>query len=125
MDKAKVKAVEEWPMPSNLREVWGFLGFANFYCRFIEGFAQIARPLNDLTKKGVKFYWGSAQEEAFEMLKQSFITAPILSLWDPDRPTRVEVDASGFAAGGVITQKLPDGLWHPIVFRSASMDETQ
>ena len=55
MDPAKVRAVKEWPEPRNLTDVRGFLGFANFYRRFIEGFASIARPLNDLTKKEVPF----------------------------------------------------------------------
>ena len=62
MDPAKVAAVKDWPTPTNLREVRGFLGFANFYCRFIKSFSQIARPLNDLTKKGVPFEWKKAQQ---------------------------------------------------------------
>ena len=55
MDPAKVAAVREWAVPRNLRDVRGFLGFANFYRRFIRDFATIARPLNDLTKKSIRF----------------------------------------------------------------------
>lgn len=108
-------------MPKNLREVRGFLGFANFYHRFIKDFAKVACPLNDLTKKEVPFIWGEAQQSAFNQLRQAFISEPILTLWEPGRPTRVEVDASGYATGGVLLQKLDDGLWHPVAFRSASM----
>ena len=61
MDLIKVAAVSNWPTPRNLRDLRGFLGFANFYRRFIQNFAQIARPLNDLTKKNVPFNWGTQQ----------------------------------------------------------------
>ena len=125
MDPVKVLAVKEWPTPTCLRDVRGFLGFANFYRRFIKDFAKMARPLNDLTKKDVPWTWGTGQQEAFDALKQAFITAPILRLWDPTRPTRVEVDASGFATGGVLLQQHEDTLWHPVAFRSASMDPAE
>lgn len=125
MDPVKVAAVKEWPIPTCLREVRGFLGFANFYRRFIHNFAHMARPLNDLTKKEVEWTWEDEQQKAFDSLREAFITAPILALWDPARPTRVEVDASGFATGGALMQQGEDGLWHPIAFRSASMDPAE
>ena len=125
MDLAKVEAIRKWPVPKSIQEVRGFIGFANFYRRFIQGFSDVARPLHDLTKKGVVFQWGLKQQQAFEELRDRFISAPILTLWNPDRPTRIDVDASGFATGGVIMQKLEEELWHPIAFRSASMDEHQ
>ncbi|PIL32326.1 hypothetical protein GSI_05572 [Ganoderma sinense ZZ0214-1] len=66
-----------------------------------------------------------AQRLAFQSLKDAFTQEPILTTWAPDRPTRVEVDASGFATGGVLLQKLEDGLWHPIAYRSQSMAEAE
>src|SRR6187551_743563 len=125
MDPAKVKAVREWVTPRNLRDVRGFLGFANFYRRFIQDFAKITRPLNDLTRKNARFDWGTHQQAAFDTLRKSFTSAPILTLWDPERPTRLEVDASGFATGGALLQKMDDGLWYPIAFRSASMQPAE
>ncbi|KAJ3533934.1 hypothetical protein NMY22_g7130 [Coprinellus aureogranulatus] len=125
MDPAKVEAVRNWPIPKNLREVRGFLGFANFYRRFIKDFSKIARPLNDLTKKDTPWTWGPDQQAAFETLRTAFISSPILAIWDPNRPTRIEVDASGYATGGVFLQKLDDGLWHPVAFRSASMQQAE
>ncbi|EEB88901.1 hypothetical protein MPER_13072, partial [Moniliophthora perniciosa FA553] len=121
MDPVKVRAVKEWATPRNLRELRGFLGFANFYRRFIKDFSKIARPLNDLTKKDCRWEWGLRQRQAFEALKEAFTKEPILVMWDPDRPTRLEVDASGYATGGVILQQLEDGLWHPVAYRSESM----
>ena len=121
MDPAKVKAVADWPTPKNLKEVRGFIGFANFYRRFIEGFSKICRPLHDLTKKDTPFSWGEDQQKAFQFLKNAFTSEPVLAMWDPERETRLEVDSSGFALSGIISQKLEDGLWHPIAFRSEGM----
>ena len=125
MDPVKVEAVKNWPAPSNLRELRGFLGFANFYRRFIEGFAKKARPLNDLTRKDIRWNWGTGQQEAFQSLKDAFTNAPILVLWNPDKPTQIEVDASALATGGTLFQQQEDGLWHPVAFRSASMDPAE
>lgn len=126
MDAVKVQAVKDWPTPTNLREVRGFLGFANFYRRFIRDFSRLARPLNDLTKKDCPWSWETVQQEAFDQLKERFTEQPILAMWDPYLPTRVEVDASGYATGGVILQKQQkDGLWHPVAYRSESMSEAE
>jgi hypothetical protein len=125
MDPVKIAAVRDWKPPRTLRELRGFLGFANFYRRFIKDFSKIARPLNDLTRKNVKFEWGTPQQAAFDQLRTAFISAPILTLWEQGRPTRVEVDASGYATGGVLMQKLDDDLWHPVAFRSASMQPAE
>jgi len=121
MDPVKVKAVKNWPIPRNVRDVHGFLGFANFYRRFVKDFAALARPLNDLTRKNFVFAWGTHEQATFDTLQEAFTSAPVLALWNPDRPTRIEVDASGYAMGGALMQKQEDGLWHPIAFRSSSM----
>jgi len=75
MDPAKVKAVADWPTPKNLKEVRGFIGFANFYRRFIEGFSKICRPLHDLTKKNTPFTWGENQQKVFQFLKDAFTSS--------------------------------------------------
>jgi hypothetical protein len=75
----------------------------------------------------VPFVWSSTQQAAFDTLKAAFTSTPVLAIWSPTRPTRIEVDASGFATGGVISQKCNnlDSLWHPITFRSASFKEAE
>jgi hypothetical protein len=113
MDDSKVKAIREWPTPKTVRGVRSFLGLANFYRRFIEGYAQVARPLNDLTKKNTPFTWKEAQQTAFDTLKNRFATAPILAYPDNDRVFRLETDASNFATGAVLS-KEQDGKWHPV-----------
>ena len=125
MDPVKIRAVIDWPTPRNLRDLRGFLGFANFYRRFIKDFAKLARPLNDLTKKDIPWTWGLPQRLAFQRLKDKFSNEPILAMWEPHRPTRLEVDASGYATGGVLLQKLDDNLWHPVAYRSQSMADAE
>jgi hypothetical protein len=83
--------------------------------------------LHNLTKKDVPFVWGSAQQVAFNMLKAAFTFKPVLAIWSPNYLTRIEVNALGYATGGVISQKCNDidSLWHLIAFRSASFKEAE
>ena len=82
MDKKKLDGVLEWPVPAKVKHVQAFLGFANFYRRFIQDFAKLARPLTNLTKKDQPWIWDDEQQEAFEALKKAFTTAPILRIPD-------------------------------------------
>jgi hypothetical protein len=125
MDPGKVSAVRDWPTPTTLRDVRAFIGFSNFYRRFIKDFSSIARPLHDLTKKDVPWQWHAEQQHAFDTLKEKFCQEPILKVYDPNLETRVEVDASGYATGGILSQKYPDGLWHPVAYRSSSMSKEE
>jgi hypothetical protein len=125
MDPGNVAAVRDWPTPTILKEVRAFIGFANFYRRFIQDFATLARPLHDLTKKDIPWQWHPEQQQAFDALKQWFCEEPILKVYDPELPTRMEVDASGFATGSILSQKGEDGLWHPVAYRSDSMSKEE
>jgi hypothetical protein len=118
MDPIKVKAVRNWTPPTKLKEVRSFIGFANFYRCFIKDFSKICRPLHNLTKKDVPFVWSPTQQAAFKTLKAAFTSKPVLAIWSPTRPTRIKVDASGYATGGAISQKCNDldFLWHLIAF---------
>ena len=71
MDPGKVKGISEWPSPTTVKQTWGFLGFRNFYRRFIHHFSEIAKPLNDLLKKDQKFEWTTDCQKAFEELKKT------------------------------------------------------
>ncbi len=119
MDPAKVEAVADWPIPENRRAVQRFLGFANFYRRFIRNFSQVALPLTDLTSTRTRFCWSSQAQTAFESLKSRFSSAPILTTPDPSRQFIVEVDASEVGVGGVLSQRSPsDERIHPCAFFS-------
>ena len=122
MDPAKVARVAEWPTPSSKKEVQSFLGFTNFYRRFIEGFSHISQPLFNLSKADSTFKWSSKEKLAFDTLKGQITSAPILILPDNSRPYHVEADSSDFAAGAVLSQQNPeDNKWHPIAFLSKSL----
>uniref|UniRef100_A0A8C1LRZ5 Gypsy retrotransposon integrase-like protein 1 n=1 Tax=Cyprinus carpio TaxID=7962 RepID=A0A8C1LRZ5_CYPCA len=119
MDPAKVKAVADWPTPDSRRAVQRFLGFANFYRRFIRNFSQVALPLTDLTSTRRRFCWSPQAEAAFLNLKSRFVSAPILATPDPSRQFVVEVDASEVGAGAILSQRSPsDDRVHPCAFFS-------
>src|SRR6201999_3910775 len=108
MDPAKTKVIAAWPTPTSVKEVQSFLGFANFYRRFIAQYSAIVKPLTNLTRKEVPFVWDSACERAFIALKCAFTSAPILAHFHPDRPIVLETDASDYAVAAVLSQENPD-----------------
>jgi hypothetical protein len=83
MDPEKVKAVEEWKEPTNIKGVQSFLRFTNFYRRFIRDFSKITAPLTKLTRKDTEYEWTNAAQSAFEQLKTAMISQPILHHFDP------------------------------------------
>ena len=101
IEKEKVKGVLEWPTPKCVKDIQKFLGLANYYCQFIEGFATVARPLYDLVKKDKKWNWTERQEKVFQELKERFTKEPVLAAPDIDKKMRMEVDASDYATGDV------------------------
>jgi hypothetical protein len=103
-------------LPS-LKDVQAFLGFANFFHRFIKGFANLATPLTRLTRKDVTFDFDNCTLSAFESLKTAFTTAPVLAHFTPGVQCVLETDASDFACAAVISQKV-NGQLHPITFFS-------
>jgi hypothetical protein len=104
MDEAKIKAIKSWPIPATLTQLQSFLGLAGFYRRFVRVFSTIAATLNDLTKKGVPFYWGAAQERSFNTLINKLTHAPLLQLPNFGKTFELECDASGIGIGGVLLQ---------------------
>ena len=91
MDPGKVAAVKDWPTPTTLKEVQAFIGFFNFYRRFIKDFSTMARPLHDLNKKDIPWHWSQEQQEAFNAIKKWFCEEPILKVYDPDLPPTLNV----------------------------------
>jgi len=118
MDPAKVEAILSWEAPKSVKGVRSFLGFANFYRRFIREFSEIVRPLSDLTHKDRVFSWTDRAETAFQKLKKMFISAPILVQFDYDRETILETDSSGWSVGGVLMQVDEEGVLRPCAFFS-------
>lgn len=121
MDKEKIKTVTEWKQPTRVKEIQSFLGFCNFYRRFIKDFASLARPMTKLTHKDSKFEWGEEQEKAFETLKKAITSEPVLSHYDPEKQLTLETDASDYGIGVVCSQADENGNLHPIGFYSRQL----
>ncbi|SCV69279.1 BQ2448_2299 [Microbotryum intermedium] len=120
MDESKVSSIKNWPLPKNVKDVQIFLGFANFYRRFIEGYSSVAHPLTRLTRKDIAFEMDDNAIKAFEDLNNAFTTAPVLAHFPPGVQCTLETDASDFTIVAVISQPV-DGSLHPVAFWSRKM----
>ena len=101
---AKVQSIQSWPVPKNVHEVRQFVGLASYYRRYVQGFASIARPLHDLTKKGVQFCWTDECQQAFDELKCHLVNAPILGYPLGNGQMILDTDASNNGIGAVLSQ---------------------
>ena len=129
IEKSRVESIKNWPEPTSVREIQVFIGFANFYRRFIREFSRIAAPLTALVKdpsnskrknritppNGILTF---EARQAFNTLKDAFLAAPILVYFDSSRSIRVETDASGWAISAILTQLDKDTHWHPVAYFS-------
>ncbi|CAI5480573.1 unnamed protein product [Closterium sp. Yama58-4] len=120
VDPRKIEAVKKWKVPENVKELQQFLGFANYYNRFVPQYAKIAAPLTDLLKKDTPFKWDAPHQQAMEQLQTALTTAPVLILPDPDKDYVVEADASDQAVGAVLMQDHGNGL-QPIAYLSKKL----
>src|SRR5258706_1849279 len=125
MDPAKVSTIQAWPVPCNVREVQSFLGFANFYRRFISGYAEFTQPLTNLCRKNTPWHFGEPESTAFQHLKTAFHAAPVLYHWAPDLPMTVETDASDYTIVGILSVTTPDLEIRPIAFHSRSLHDAE
>lgn len=100
-----VQDVEKWPVPQNLKELQAFLGLTNYYRRFVQGYADIARSLHNLTRKGVTYHWKAEQEVAFGALKKALTTTPILAYPLAEGRMILDTDAANFSIGAVLSQE--------------------
>ncbi|KAJ3533991.1 hypothetical protein NMY22_g7111 [Coprinellus aureogranulatus] len=125
MDPNKVKGIKEWLTPKTVTELRSFLGFGNFYQRFIKKYSDITEPLNALLKKDQVFQWGEEAQKAFDILKTRFTEEPVLMMPDMTRPFQIESDASKFAYGAVLTQEDTNGARHPVAFLSKTFTPTE
>lgn len=120
----KVRVVEEYPIPSNAKEVKQFLGLCGFYRRFIENFSKITQPLTKLLKKDQTFFWSQEQQRAFEILKSKLISEPILQYPDFSKEFILTTDASNFSIGAVLSQNH-SGSDLPIAYASRTLNRAE
>jgi RNase H-like domain found in reverse transcriptase len=120
MDPVKTNAITDWPTPTTKKELQSFLGFMNFYRRFIKDFAKVAAPLNKLTGK-TDWIWEEDQQWAFNTLKKIVTSDPILVLPNETSKFMLECDASDYATGAILSQQQEDGTYKPVAFLSHAM----
>lgn len=134
MDPRRVATIAEWKAPASYHEVQVFLGFANFYRRFIKHYSKIAYGLTSMLKgsqngkKSGSFELTEAAAKAFYALREAFTSAPILVHFDPEAPRRVETDASVFAIAAIFSQLVEvNGAkdWHPVAYWSRKMIDAE
>src|SRR5260221_5088408 len=125
MDPAKVSVILDWPKPQKVQDIQAFLGFTNFYQRFIHNYSEITLPLNHLCKKSTTWHFGAEEAKAFQNLKKAFRSAPVLAHWAPDLPMMVEMDASNCAIAGILSVTTEDGEIHLVAFYSCMLQSTE
>lgn len=123
-DTEKVDVILKWPIPRNLTEVRAFIGLINYYRKFVKSFAEIARPLHELTRKGSPFVWSDGQQQAFDELKQRLVSAPILVQPRDEGGYVLDTDASANAVGAVLSQ-WQDGELKVIAFASRALSPAE
>jgi transposase InsO family protein len=125
MDPTKLIGIKQWPEPTTVKQVRSFLGFGNFYRRFIRSYSNVARPMNELLQKDKKFEWTMETQNAFDELKKRFTEEPVLIFPDTSKPFQIECDASKYASGAVLTQLDVNGDRHPCAFISKTFSPTE
>ena len=135
MDPFKLKGIADWVTPQNPTDIRKFLGFTGYYRYFVPNYSKIARPLLDLTKKATPWLWEPKHKWAFEELKTRMCATPVLSQPDFERKFFLQVDASGFGVGAVLSQesehttptllKQQKPTLHPVAYYSATFTPTE
>ena len=124
VDGEKIQVVLDWSTPTAVKQVRSFLGLCSYYRRFVKGFANIARPLHRLTEKGQSFQWGEEEAAAFNQLKQSLATAPVLAYPQIGARYILDTDASGHGIGAVLSQ-VQEGEEHPVAYFSRVLSRAE
>ncbi|SJL18527.1 uncharacterized protein ARMOST_22120 [Armillaria ostoyae] len=123
MDPVKLARIAEWLTPTKKKELQSFLGFTNFYRKFIKNYSKVVRALTQLTGNA-EWTWGAAQNQAFQQLKKQMAEDVILAIPNRTGRFRVEADASNGAIGAVLSQEQ-EGTWRPVAFMSKALTATE
>ena len=118
----RCEVIDKFPTPKNSKQLARFIGMAAFYSKFINKFSELAAPLNQLKRKGVKFFWGPEQQASFDAIKKALASQPILRMPDFNRRFVLQTDASGTAVGAALLQDY-DGHLMPVAYASRPLNK--
>ncbi len=122
VDPSKVQCIKDWKQPTTVKGIQAFLGFCNFYRRFIQEYGRVARPLTLLTRKDAVFDWTTACAQAFQKLKDALLSSPVLRYFTYGKEHKLETDASDGVIAAIMSERDEDSdLWHPVAFFSKTM----
>src|SRR2546425_1119559 len=125
VDEKKVEVVKTWPVPKNVKELQSFLGYCNYYRKFLRGYSKKTIPLNRLLQKDVRFNWTMDCQQAYEHLKELMITTPVLIHANLHKQFILTTDASQDSIGYVLSQEGSDGKEHPVAFAGRSLRKAE
>ena len=120
-DPEKVKAIQDWPKPTNVKELRQFLGLANYLHKFAKNYANTIHPLTQLLRKDIVWEWSQTCETAFNAVKNSLMNSPVLILPDHEKPFYVVCDASDFAIGSALMQLDSEGRERVVAYQSRQL----
>jgi hypothetical protein len=124
LDKAKMERVEQLPPPIDAKSLISFLGHVGFYRIFTKDFSKITKPLTQLLQKDVAFDFDEKCLEAFQILKNALVSAPIIQPLDWSQPFKIMCNASDYAVGAVLGQRN-EGRVHAVCYASKTLNEAQ
>ncbi|THH21377.1 hypothetical protein EUX98_g8392 [Antrodiella citrinella] len=125
MSSEKVQVIQDWPIPRKVKDVQSFLGFCNFYRRFIPSYSDLTIPLTRLTRANIRWDWNTSCQSTFAALKEAFTSAQILHHWVPGQQLTVETDASDYAIASILSITDKEGKIRPVAFRSRSLSPAE
>lgn len=125
MDPDRLSAILNMPPPTDVSAVRCFLGMVNQMAKFSSNLAELSAPIRDLLRKDRAWTWDTAQQSAFDSLKKAIASAPLLALYDPNKPTLVSADSSSYGLGAVMVQRQPDNTWRPVTFVSRALNDIE
>ncbi|KAF1333204.1 Pol protein, partial [Globisporangium splendens] len=121
VDPEKVKAIDDWPVPKNVKQLRQWLGLANYLHKYTHNYAALVQPLTQLLKKDVEWKWSKDHQTAFEEVKRSLREAPVLALPNHDKPFHVVCDASDYAIGCALMQHDDEGHERVVSYQSRQL----
>lgn len=124
IDEEKVKAITEMKEPTNAKEIMRFLGMLNFVGHSIANKSAICKPLNDLLRKDIDWYWGEKQQQAFDTIKKMVSSAPVLAIFDPNKKTIISSDASMHGLGAALLQEHEEVV-RPVAYASRTLNNAE